>query len=230
MKSKGAGGLPFASSVGDSIELMKRMWGMAGLPSVPGPGDLASMAVRLPSQLPSMVAPTLDIEELDKRITDLRAVEQWLELNAGLLRTTIQTLEVQRATISTLKSFSGAMLAPMMMGKGVPAIPPAAQPPATPMPSWAMPPAAQPISPPPAELPQSEPPPEPRAPRKRRKPAATSRAASEPSLNPTAWWNTLQDQFSKIAAAAVAPPPVEAKEKPAKASPRKRAAKKRRRR
>jgi hypothetical protein len=227
MKSKGAGGLPFASSVGDSIELMKRMWGMAGLPSVPGPGDLASMAVRLPSQLPSMVAPTLDIEELDKRITDLRAVEQWLELNAGLLRTTIQTLEVQRATISTLKSFSGAMLAPMMMGKGVPAMSPATQPP--PMPSWAMPPAAQAVSPPPV-APPSEPAPEPRAPRKRRKPAATLRAVSgEPPLNPTAWWNTLQDQFSKIAAAAVAPPPsAEVKEKPAKPA-RKRAAKKRRR-
>lgn len=229
MKSKGAGGLPFASSVGDSIELMKRMWGMAGLPSVPGPGDLASMAVRLPSQLPSMVAPTLDVEELDKRITDLRAVEQWLELNAGLLRTTIQTLEVQRATISTLKSFSGAMLAPMMMGKGAAAVPPVVQPPATPMPSWAMPPTAQPISPPPA-APQIEPPPEPRAPRKRRRPAATARAGIEPTLNPTAWWNTLQDQFSKIAAAAVAPAPaVEAKEKPAKSTARKRAAKKRRR-
>ena len=228
MKSKGAGGLPFVSSVGDSIELMKRMWGMAGLPNVPGPGDLASMAVRLPSQLPSMVAPTLDVDELDKRITDLRAVEQWLELNAGLLRTTIQTLEVQRATITTLKSFSGAMFAPMMMGKGAPAIAPAAQPPA-PMPSWAMPPAAQPISAAPT-LPQSESPPEPRTPRKRRKPAAaTVRATNEPSLNPTAWWNTLQDQFSKIAAAAVAAPPAEPKEKAAKPAPRKRAAKKRRR-
>jgi hypothetical protein len=52
-----------------------------------------------------MIAPTLDVEELDKRIADLRAVEHWLNLNAGMLRTTIQSLEVQRNTIATLRSF-----------------------------------------------------------------------------------------------------------------------------
>ena len=69
------------------------------------------MAARIPQQLPNMFAPTLDVNELEKRIADLRAVEQWLELNASILRTTIQSLEVQRATIATLKGISGAMLA-----------------------------------------------------------------------------------------------------------------------
>ena len=72
------------------------------------------MASRIPQQLPNMFAPTLDVNELEKRIADLRAVEQWLELNASILRTTIQSLEVQRATIATLKGISGAMLAPML--------------------------------------------------------------------------------------------------------------------
>ena len=90
------------------------MWGFAGLPGIPTPGNLASMAARVPQQLPNMFAPTLDVNELEKRIADLRAVEQWLELNAGILRTTIQSLEVQRATIATLKGISGAMLAPIM--------------------------------------------------------------------------------------------------------------------
>ena len=99
--------------MGDSMDLMRKMWGMAGLPGIPNPANLASMAMRLPQQLPSMVAPTFDVNELDKRIADLRAVEQWLELNASMLRTTIQTLEVQRATIATLKGISGAMLAPL---------------------------------------------------------------------------------------------------------------------
>src|SRR5512135_2208902 len=114
MRSKGpASGLPFANTMGDSVELMRKMWGMAGLPCIPNPANLASMAMRLPQQLPNMVAPTFDINELDKRIADLRAVEQWLELNGSMLRTTIQTLEVQRATIATLKGISGAMLAPL---------------------------------------------------------------------------------------------------------------------
>ncbi len=47
------------------------MWGMSGMPT---PGNLASMTTRLPQQMPSMIAPTVDIEELDKRIADLRAV------------------------------------------------------------------------------------------------------------------------------------------------------------
>jgi PAB1-binding protein PBP1 len=53
--------------------------------------------------------PTLDIEELDKRIQDLKSVENWLQLNMNVLRSTIQGLEVQRATLEALKSFSAAM-------------------------------------------------------------------------------------------------------------------------
>jgi hypothetical protein len=186
MKSKDAATLPFANTVGDSLDLMKKIWGMAGLPLVPNTGQLASMAMRLPQQLPSMVAPTFDINELERRIADLRAVEQWLELNASMLRTTIQTLEVQRATISTLKGISGAMLAPL--GK------PAERPDAAPSL----------LTPPPAS--REPPPTAPRkSARKRHKPkqAAAPTVAEEP-LNPTAWWNTLQDQFTRIAATAAA--------------------------
>ena len=77
------------------------------------PGNLAPIA-GMPQRVPGMLAPTVDVDELDKRIADLRAVQQWLELNAAMLRTTIQTLEVQRATIATLKGISGAMLAPII--------------------------------------------------------------------------------------------------------------------
>jgi hypothetical protein len=119
MKSKRAmSAIPFSNTVGDSLDLMKKMWGMAGLPGIPTAGNLASMAVRLPQQLPSMLAPTLDVNELERRINDLRAVEQWLELNASMLRTTIQSLEVQRATISTLKGISGVVLSPMSYMNG----------------------------------------------------------------------------------------------------------------
>ncbi|NBQ78182.1 MAG: hypothetical protein EBT99_05965 [Betaproteobacteria bacterium] len=49
------------------------------------------------SYMSSPMAPTLDVDELDRRIKDLKAVEQWLAMNQGLLRTTIQGLEIQRA-------------------------------------------------------------------------------------------------------------------------------------
>ena len=52
------------------------------------------------------IAPTLDPEELDKRIKELKTVQFWLEQNARLLATTIQALEVQRMTLSTLKTMN----------------------------------------------------------------------------------------------------------------------------
>lgn len=58
------------------------------------------------------LAPTLDLHELDKRIADLKAVEQWLLLNLNMLRGSIQALEVQRATVATLRAFSEAALSP----------------------------------------------------------------------------------------------------------------------
>lgn len=187
--------LPFMG-VSEGFDLVKKVWGVTGLPMLPSPSSMAQFAQRLPQTLPSMIAPTLDVEELDKRIADLRAVEQWLNLNVSMLRTTVQSLEVQRNTIATLKSFGGAVLS---------AAPSAAAPVAVPaMANWPYPagqPMPQAVAPVVAPAPASEPAP---APRKRRRKAAAPVDASALPLNPAAWWNTLQDQFTKIAATAAA--------------------------
>ena len=52
------------------------------------------------------VTPTLDPAELDKRIQDLKSVQFWLDQNAKALSATIQALEVQRMTLSTLQSMN----------------------------------------------------------------------------------------------------------------------------
>jgi hypothetical protein len=185
--------------MGDTFEFMQKMWGMSGMPT---PANLASMAARLPQQMPSMIAPTVDVEELDKRIADLRAVEQWLELNASMLRTTIQTLEVQRATIATLKGISGAMLAPMFSPAPAPRANPFSAPPQEARTPFATMPES--IAPPPQEEPAT------RAPRKRKVVASTPKLADD-ALNPAAWWHTLQDQFAKIATVASEPTPPQPK-------------------
>jgi hypothetical protein len=56
-----------------------------------------------PGSSPSWSMPTLDPEELDKRIKDLKTVQFWLEQNARMIGMTIQTLEVQRMTLNTLR-------------------------------------------------------------------------------------------------------------------------------
>jgi hypothetical protein len=55
------------------------------------------------------VTPTLDPVELDKRIQDLKSVQFWLDQNAKALSATIQALEVQRMTLSTLQSMNVGM-------------------------------------------------------------------------------------------------------------------------
>ncbi|WP_457281461.1 PhaM family polyhydroxyalkanoate granule multifunctional regulatory protein [Polaromonas sp. P5_D5] len=92
-------------------------------PSFPGFGKLvpgfdflqnlakqaAGSATQSIPQLPNLgnwVAPTLNVEELDKRIDELKAVQFWLDQNATALKATIQALEVQKMTLATLKGMN----------------------------------------------------------------------------------------------------------------------------
>jgi hypothetical protein len=56
--------------------------------------------------LSNWVAPTLNLEELEKRIGELKAVHFWLDQNSKALGATIQALEVQKMTLATLKGMN----------------------------------------------------------------------------------------------------------------------------
>lgn len=76
---------------------------------VPGFDFLQGLVKNAGSVLPNIgqwVAPTLNPEELEKRIEELRTVQFWLEQNARMLGATIQALEVQRMTLSTLQTMN----------------------------------------------------------------------------------------------------------------------------
>jgi len=70
----------------DPFEFMKKLWNPMGLP------------------MPGMVAPTLDIDAVEKKIADLKSVENWLTLNLNMLRLSIQGLEMQKNTLSAMKA------------------------------------------------------------------------------------------------------------------------------
>lgn len=78
----------------------------------------ANPAAAMPSAS-QWVTPTLDPEELDKRIQELKSVQFWLDQNAKALSATIQAMEVQRMTLSTLQSMNVGMadVAAAMTGK-----------------------------------------------------------------------------------------------------------------
>ena len=79
---------------------------------VPGFDFLQNLAKSASQTLPQMpnlsnwVAPTLNVEELDKRIGELKAVHFWLDQNSKALGATIQALEVQKMTLATLKGMN----------------------------------------------------------------------------------------------------------------------------
>ena len=79
---------------------------------VPGFDFLQGLAKGASNNIPQMpnlgnwVAPTLNVEELEKRIEELKQVHFWLEQNSRALGATIQALEVQKMTLSTLKGMN----------------------------------------------------------------------------------------------------------------------------
>jgi hypothetical protein len=67
--------------------------------------NLAKGAGAMP-QFTQWVAPTLSVEELEKRIGELKNVQFWLEQNSRALAATVQALEVQKLTLATLKGMN----------------------------------------------------------------------------------------------------------------------------
>ena len=79
---------------------------------VPGYDFLQGLAKNASTSIPQMpnlanwVAPTLNVDELEKRIEELKSVHFWLEQNSRALGATIQALEVQKMTLATLKGMN----------------------------------------------------------------------------------------------------------------------------
>lgn len=185
-----------------SLEMMRQAWqNMAG-------GALDH----------SLMAAPMSPEELERRIKDLRAVENWLRMNLSMLSSTIQGLEVQKATLSTLRSFvatasasggsAAEALSPLEVVLGIrkpgqaapapaaPVAPSASAWPESPAKSAAASGAAQASAAPAPEVPKAS-------------AASAAEAAGTPGDAALAsaaaaaqgWWDMLQKQFDTLAAA-----------------------------
>lgn len=167
---------PFAfSQFVPGFDFLKNLAGGSTTPSaVPG----------LPS-LSNWVAPTLSVEEVDKRIQELKTVQYWLEQNGHALKATIQALEVQKMTLSTLRGMNVRMedLASAFTRPAAPAPAPAFR----------------------TEAPAAAPAPE-AAPEAEEAPAPTPAAAAADGagvVDPLQWWGALTQQFQQIASSAL---------------------------
>ena len=134
----------------------------------------------------SWVAPTLNIEDIDKRIQELKSVLFWLEQNTTALKATIQAMEVQKMTLTTLQSMNVNMAD---LAKAFTVKAPAPEPQAA---------APQQAAPQPEPV-QPEPDPE----KEGTEEPSTGAATAKPAVDPMQWWGALTQQFQNIAAAAV---------------------------
>jgi len=73
----------------DPLEFLKSLWGPMGLP------------------MAGLNPPAAASSELDRRIAELKSVENWLNMNLGVLRMTIQSLEMQKAALAAMQGAAG---------------------------------------------------------------------------------------------------------------------------
>ena len=48
--------------------------------------------------------PTANVEDIEKKIAELKGVENWLQMNIGFLQMTVKTLEMQKSALSSFAS------------------------------------------------------------------------------------------------------------------------------
>ncbi|MEG0537947.1 MAG: hypothetical protein RR566_01485 [Comamonas sp.] len=175
-----------------------------------------SKAGQPPAAMPSFshwVAPTMSVEEIDKRIEELKAVQFWLEQNNRALSATVQALQVQKMTLSTLKGMNVnltdlAKAFPFAAGAAAAVAPVDA---ASNLSGWPLSGAEQPAAEPPAQPSAA---PEPEAPKPEApKPDAAGTGTAPDSAAQAAnmatamqWWGALTQQFQHIAQQAMQDP------------------------
>lgn len=70
----------------DFMAFMQKMWNPMSYP------------------VPGIFMPTTDPADIDKKIAELKGVENWLTMNIGFIQMTVKTLEMQKAALASLRA------------------------------------------------------------------------------------------------------------------------------
>ncbi|MBS0319273.1 MAG: hypothetical protein JSR18_01915 [Proteobacteria bacterium] len=88
-----------------AAEFMQRMWNPFGMP-VPGftaPATGAPTAPAAPFPNPALMFAALDPIEVQRKIDELRIVENWLKMSLSMTEMSVKTLELQKASLEAMQ-------------------------------------------------------------------------------------------------------------------------------
>ena len=104
----GGGGAPFSPQ--DAMEFMQKMWNPLGV-TIPGFG-MPGVAVpgapgAMPFPNPAAMFAALDPVEIDRKIAELRIIENWLTMSVSMMQMSIKTMELQKASLEAMRGSMG---------------------------------------------------------------------------------------------------------------------------
>jgi hypothetical protein len=100
--------LPFTPQ--QALEFMQRMWNPFGMP-IPGftpPPAAGASPTSMPFPNPAAMFATLDPAEIEKKIGELKVIENWLAMSQNFMQMSIKTLELQKASLEAMRGSAGA--------------------------------------------------------------------------------------------------------------------------
>jgi hypothetical protein len=102
-----------------ALEFMQKMWNPLGvpmpgfgMPGMPGAAPAAPAAPALPFPNPAMMFAALDPAEIDRKIGELRVIENWLAMSLSMMQMSVKTLELQKASLEALRGATAPAAAP----------------------------------------------------------------------------------------------------------------------
>jgi len=108
--AQSAPGFPFSPQ--DALDFMQRMWNPLGIPipgfAAPAAGTPGQSAQAMPFAHPAALFAALDPAEIDRKIAELRIVENWLTMTLSMMQMSIKTMELQKASLEAMRGSGGA--------------------------------------------------------------------------------------------------------------------------
>jgi len=105
----------FPFSPQDALEFMQKMWNPLGVP-IPGfgmPGTaFGGQPGALPFPNPAAMFATIDPAEIDRKIGEMKVIENWLTMSLNLMQMSVKTMELQKASLEALRAAQAPAAAP----------------------------------------------------------------------------------------------------------------------